>query len=134
MLNQIHLMGRLTKDPELRVTQNNTPVASFCIAVDRDISKGEKETDFINCVAWRTTGEFVSKYFAKGSMIAVVGRLQMRSYTDRNGDKRTVAEVVVDKAYFCGGNDKQEHRVEKAPSRAQFIDVDPEDDDGELPF
>ena len=131
MLNQVHLMGRLTKDPELRVTQNNTPVASFCIAVDRDFSKGEKETDFINCVAWRTTGEFISKYFAKGSMIAVVGRLQMRSYTDKNGDNRTVAEVVVNNAYFCGGNDNREIKPDKAPKKAKFIEVD---EDEELPY
>ena len=124
-------MGRLTKDVELRYTSNNTPVASFSIAVERDIaSNGNKETDFINCVAWRTTGEFISKYFAKGAMISVIGRLQMRSYTDKNGNDRTVAEVVVDKAYFCGGKEK-ERDTDKPPKKPKFVDVDPEE---ELPF
>ena len=88
MLNHIVLMGRLTRDPELRYTGSNIPVASFSVAVDRDFGRGEngeKQTDFINVSAWRQTGEFVSKYFTKGSMIVVSGRLQMRDYTDRDG-------------------------------------------------
>jgi single-strand binding protein len=101
MLNHIVLMGRLTRDPELRYTQSQTPVASFSLAVDRDYGRGEeKQTDFIDCVAWRQTGEFVSKYFQKGSMAVVSGRLQIRDWTDRDGNKRRSAEVVVDNVYF----------------------------------
>ena len=101
MLNHIVLMGRLTRDPELRYTGSNIPVASFTVAVDRDFGKGEERaTDFINVVAWRQTGEFVSKYFTKGSMIVVSGRLQMRDWTDRDGNKRRSAEVVADNVYF----------------------------------
>ena len=101
MLNHIVLMGRLTRDPELRYTQSQTPVASFSLAVDRDFGRGEeKQTDFIDCVAWRSTGEFVSKYFQKGSMAVVSGRLQMRDWTDKDGNKRTSAEVVADNVYF----------------------------------
>ena len=102
MLNKIILMGRLTRDPELRRTQSGTAVTSFSLAVDRDFKSqsGEKETDFIDIVAWRQTAEFVSKYFTKGSMVAVSGRLQMRDWTDRDGNKRTSAEVVADNVYF----------------------------------
>ena len=103
MLNHIVIMGRLTRDPELRYTSANIPVASFSVAVDRDFGRGEngeRQTDFINCVAWRQTGEFVSKYFQKGSMIVVSGRLQIRDYTDRDGNKRSAAEVVADNVYF----------------------------------
>ena len=101
MLNHIVLMGRLTRDPELRYTQSQTPVASFSLAVDRDFGRGEeKQTDFIDCVAWRQIGEFVSKYFQKGSMAVVSGRLQIRDWTDRDGNKRRSAEVVVDNVYF----------------------------------
>ena len=110
MLNEIILMGRLTRDPELRYTASNTPVASFSLAVDRDFKPkegGEKEADFIDCVAWRQTGEFVSKYFQKGSMAAVKGRLQIRDWQDKEGNKRRSAEVVADNVYFGeskGGN------------------------------
>ena len=102
MLNHITLMGRLTRDPELRRTQSGVAVASFRIAVDRDYSRegADKQTDFIDIVAWRQTGEFVSKYFSKGSMIVVSGRLQMRDWTDKDGNKRTSAEVVADNVYF----------------------------------
>ena len=103
MLNHITLMGRLTRDPELRYTQSNTPVASFRLAVDRDFPSretGERQADFIDCVAWRGTAEFVSKYFQKGSMAVVSGRLQMRDWTDRDNNRRTSAEVVVDNVYF----------------------------------
>ena len=103
MLNHIVIMGRLTRDPELRRTGTGIAVASFTVAVDRDFSGrdgGEKETDFIDCVAWRQTGEFVSKYFTKGSMIVVSGRLQIRSWTDKDGNKRRTAEVVADNVYF----------------------------------
>ena len=103
MLNHITIMGRLTRDPELRRTGSGVAVASFTVAVDRDFSGrdgGERETDFIDCVAWRQTGEFVSKYFTKGSMIVVSGRLQIRSWTDKDGNKRRSAEVVADNVYF----------------------------------
>ncbi|MCD8087838.1 MAG: single-stranded DNA-binding protein [Oscillospiraceae bacterium] len=103
MLNHIDLMGRLTRDPELRYTQSNTPVATFTLAVDRDFADkttGQRPTDFIDCVAWRQTGEFVSKYFSKGSMAVVSGRLQIRDWTDRDGNKRRSAEIVVDNVYF----------------------------------
>ena len=103
MLNHIVIMGRLTRDPELRYTQSQIPVASFTLAVDRDFSGrdgAERQTDFIDCVAWRQTGEFVSKYFTKGSMAVVSGRLQLRDWTDRDGNKRRSAEVVADNVYF----------------------------------
>ena len=103
MLNHITIMGRLTRDPELRRTGSGTAVASFSVAVDRDFGKnenGEKETDFIDCVAWRNTAEYVSKYFTKGRMIVVSGRLQIRSWTDKDGNKRRTAEVVADNCYF----------------------------------
>ena len=103
MLNHIVIMGRLTRDPELRRTGSGIAVASFTVAVDRDFSGrdgGEKETDFIDCVAWRQTGEFVSKYFTKGSMVVVSGRLQIRNWNDKDGNKRRTAEVVADNVYF----------------------------------
>ena len=103
MLNHIVIMGRLTRDPELRRTGSGVAVASFSLAVDRDFGGrdgGERETDFIDCVAWRHTGEFVSKYFTKGRMAVVSGRLQIRSWTDKDGNKRRTAEVVADNVYF----------------------------------
>ena len=109
MLNHIVIMGRLTRDPELRRTGTGVAVTSFTVAVDRDFGKnenGEKETDFIDCVAWRQTGEFVSKYFTKGRMAVVSGRLQIRSWTDKDGNKRRTAEVVADNVYF--GDSKRE--------------------------
>ena len=109
MLNHITIMGRLVRDPELRRTGSGVAVANFTIAVDRDFSdkqSGEKETDFIDCVAWRQTGEFVSKYFTKGRMAVVSGRLQIRNWTDKDGNKRRSAEVVADNVYF--GDSKKE--------------------------
>ncbi len=103
MLNHITIMGRLTRDPELRRTGTGIAVASFTVAVDRDFGKnenGEKETDFIDCVAWRNTAEYVSKYATKGRMVAVSGRLQIRGWTDKDGNKRRTAEVVADNIYF----------------------------------
>lgn len=111
MLNHITIMGRLTRDPELRRTGSGLAVASFCVAVDRDWPNketGEKETDFIDCVTWRQTGEFVSKYFAKGSMIVVSGRLQIRPWVDKDGNKRKSAEIVVDNVYFGESKKKEE--------------------------
>ena len=110
MLNHITIMGRLTRDPELRRTGSGIAVASFTVAVDRDFGGrdgGEKETDFIDCVAWRQTGEFVSKYFTKGRMAVVSGRLQIRSWTDKDGNKRRTAEVVADNCYF--GDSKRDN-------------------------
>ena len=103
MLNHIVIMGRLVRDPELRRTGSGVAVASFRVAVDRDYAPkdgGERKADFIDCVAWRQTGEFISKYFSKGRMIVVDGRLEMRDWTDNEGNKRTSAEVVVTNAYF----------------------------------
>ena len=111
MLNHIVIMGRLTRDPELRRTGSGIAVASFSLAVDRDFGKtesGERETDFIDCVAWRQTGEFVSKYFTKGSLAVVSGRLQIRSWNDKDGNKRRTAEVVVDNIYFGGSKRENE--------------------------
>ena len=156
MLNHITIMGRLTRDPELRYTQSQTPVASFTLAVDRDYSSrdsGERQTDFIDCVAWRSTAEFVSKYFQKGSMAVVSGRLQIRDWTDKEGNKRRNAEVVVDNVYFgeskkrdgdpssfggsysgssySGGNDFVSPSA-PSPMPSGFEELS--DDDGELPF
>ena len=119
MLNHIVIMGRLTRDPELRYTQSQTPVASFTVAVDRDFSGrdgGERQTDFIDCVAWRNTAEFVSKYFHKGSMAVVSGRLQLRDWTDRDGNKRRSAEVVVDNIYF--GESKRSEGESRSEGRS----------------
>ena len=150
MLNKIVIMGRLTRDPELRRTQSGTAVTSFSIACDRDFKSqsGEKETDFIDVVAWRGTAEFVSKYFAKGRMAVVEGRLQIRDWTVNNGGKRRSAEVVADNIYF--GDSKRDSapgdygappaygapvgRGAPAPmeSRSDFAEIGEED--GELPF
>lgn len=143
MLNRITLMGRLTRDPELRTTQTGTPVASFAIACDRDFkdkSTGEKATDFIDIVAWRQTAEFVSKFFTKGRMAVVEGRLQVRDWTDKDGGKRRSAEVIADNVYF--GDSKRDgenhtgpaggYAPPSAPSGNEFGDL--ADDGGELPF
>lgn len=109
MLNHITIMGRLTRDPELRRTGNGTAVTSFTVAVDRDFANkesGEKETDFIDCVAWKHTGEFVANHFKRGSMAVVSGRLQIRGWTDKDGNKRRSAEVIADQVYF--GESKKE--------------------------
>ena len=151
MLNHIVIMGRLTRDPDLRRTGNGIAVASFTVAVDRDFGQsGQKETDFIDCVAWRQSGEFVSKYFTKGSMIVVSGRLQIRNWTDKDGGKRKSAEVVADNCYFGsakeksdsnyniqGGMGNQTYSQYTAPQPsdmpyAGFSVID--DDDAQLPF
>lgn len=121
MLNHITIMGRLTRDPELRRTGSGVAVASFTVAVDRDFGKnenGEKETDFIDCVAWRNTAEFVSKYATKGRMVAVSGRLQIRSWTDKDGNKRRTAEVVADNVYF--GDSKREESSSNSYSGCNY--------------
>ena len=120
MLNHITLMGRLVRDPELRRTGTGVAVASFCIAVARDFAPkdgGERKADFIDCVAWRQTGEFISKYFTKGRMIVVDGRLEMRDWTDKEGNKRTTAEVVVSNAYF-GDSKRDGDSVQSSSSYA----------------
>lgn len=127
MLNQVVIMGRLTKDPELRRTQSGVAVTSFTLAVDRDFSKGDKEVDFIECVAWRNTGEFVEKYFSKGRMAVVSGRLQMRRWEDKDGNKRTTAEVVAENVYF--GDSKRENNSQPTEDFAML-----EDEDAEIPF
>ena len=144
MLNTVTLMGRLTAEPELRHTANATPVASFTLAVERDFkgNDGQKQTDFINCVAWRSTAEFVSKYFSKGSMAVVSGRLQIRSYQDREGNNRTVAEVLAENVYFGESrrsNDSRDshdshdsHDTSAAEQENGFVELG--DEDGDLPF
>ena len=135
MLNHITIMGRLTRDPELRRTGSGIAVASFSVAVDRDRAPEgqEKETDFIDCVAWRQTGEFVSKYFTKGSMIVVSGRLQIRGWTDKDGNKRRTAEVVADNVYFGGSKRSGEAEARNdAPPARNFEEE--EDYDEPLPF
>ena len=121
-MNQIVIMGRMTRDPELRQTPSGIPVASFTLAVDRGFTPkdgGEKQTDFIDVVAWRNTAEFVSKYFVKGQMAAVTGRLQIRDWTDKDGNKRRSAEVVADNIYFTESKKSRE---------ASFGHVEPKDD------
>lgn len=137
MLNHIVLMGRLTRDPELRRTGNGTAVTSFTLAVDRDFAPkdgGERETDFIDCVAWRSTGEFVNKYFKKGSMAVVAGRLQIRAWTDKEGNKRRSAEVLADSVYFgeAKKGDSYSPATPSAPAPQDFAPI--EDDDAQLPF
>ena len=137
MLNKIFIMGRLTRDPELRRTQGGTPVASFTLAVDRDFkdsASGERVADFIDCVAWRHTGEFVSRYFSKGQMAVVEGRLQIRNWTDKDGNKRRSAEVVADQVYFAGSKRDASDPPPAAaePKSGEFQEMT--DDDGELPF
>lgn len=134
MLNTISIMGRLTRDPELRYTSAGTPIASFTLAVDRDYSgaDGEKKTDFIDCVAFKGTAEFVSKHFAKGTMAVVNGRLQFRDWQDRDGNNRRNAEILVENIYF--GERKQQGAVDVAAGdyTEGFEELD--EDDGELPF
>ena len=118
MLNHITIMGRLTRDPELRRTGSGVPVTSFTVAVDRDMAPQgqQKETDFIDCVAWRGAGEFVAKHFTKGRMIVVSGRLQIRSWTDKDGNKRRTAEVVADNCYFGDRKPEGEQGGNSAPA------------------
>ena len=135
-LNHITIMGRIVRDIELRRTGAGVPVASFTVAVDRDFGKtesGEKETDFIDCVAWRQTGEFVNKYFSKGRMIVVSGRLQIRSWTDKDGNKRRTAEVVADNCYF--GDSKNSNAADNSyTAPADNYALIDGDDDANLPF
>lgn len=150
MLNKIILMGRLTRDPELRRTQSGTAVTSFSIACDRDFKSqsGEKETDFIDVVAWRSTAEFVSKYFAKGRMAVVEGRLQLRDWQDKEGNKRRSAEILVSNVYFGDSKPKDSENAGGKAKAGKDDDfhlpegfgtggdsfADLADDDGDLPF
>ena len=137
MLNHIVIMGRLTRDPELRRTGSGVAVASFTLAVDRDFTSNEKETDFIDCVAWRGTGEFVSKYFTKGRMACVSGRLQLRDWTDKDGNKRRQAEVIADNVYFADSKTATENGsrgatpapAAPAPAAGNFEQIDVDDDE-----
>ena len=127
MLNSVIIMGRLVKDPEMRTTTSGVEVSSFTVAVDRNYKQnGETVTDFINCQAWRQTAVLVNKYFSKGRMIAVQGKLQSRNYEDKNGNKRTAWEVIADSVNFCGDKAQQK---QDAPVPT---DIDVDDDD--LPF
>ena len=143
MLNHITIMGRLTRDPEMRTTQSGVAVASFTLALDRDFGGrdgGEKLTDFIDCTAWRHTAEFVSKYFSKGRMAVVSGRLQIDNYTDNDGNKRKSAKVIADNIYFgdskkdgaAGSQSDSQNTEQITPASAGFVPVDV--DSGELPF
>ena len=136
MLNHITIMGRLTRDPELRRTNSGVAVASFTVAVDRDYSGrdgGDKKTDFIDCVAWRQAGEFISKYFAKGRMIVVDGRLEIRDWTDKEGNKRRSAEINVANAYFGDSKrDKTDGGYASPAPASDFALL--HDDDAQLPF
>ena len=146
MLNKIFIMGRLTRDPELRRTQSGTAVTSFSLAVDRDYKSqsGEKETDFIDVVAWRSTAEFVSKYFTKGRMAVVEGRLQIRDWKDKEGNNRRSAEVVADNVYFGDSKRREGSDTgfrETPSSRSQESDMgkgsafsELSEGDGDLPF
>ena len=140
MLNKVFIMGRLTRDPELRRTQVGTAVAAFTLAVDRDYkdkASGERATDFIDCVAWRQTGEFVSRYFTKGRMAVVEGRLTVRDWTDQNGNKRRNYEVVADQVYFGDSKSPSVACGDSSPASGapgQRFTEEEEADEGELPF
>lgn len=147
MLNQIAIQGRLVRDPELRRTNSGKAVTSFTLACDRDFKNqqtGEKEVDFIECVAWGGTAEMVEKYFSKGQMAAATGRLQLRGWTDKNGQKRRTAEILVNSVYFCGSKESGTQASSgadngystpayQAPApAANFAELDGEDE--QLPF
>ena len=141
MLNKVVIMGRFTKDPELRRTGSGTAVTSFSLACDRDFKSqsGEKETDFIEVVAWKNTAEFVSKYFSKGRMAVVEGRLQIRDWTDKSGNKRVTAEVVADNVYFADSkrsesNDNQKENFNALSGRVSDDFAPISEEDGEIPF
>ena len=133
-LNKAIIAGRLTADPELKTTPSGLSVTSFTVAVDRKFGK-EKQTDFINCVAWRQTADFITKYFSKGNSICVCGSIQTRNYTDKNGNKRTAVEVVAEEATFCEG---KKHTAEGAemPEAEHYTQPEAyaEADDSDLPF
>ena len=133
MLNRIIVMGRMTRDPELRRTNSGTAVASFTVAVDRDFKSqsGEKETDFIDVVAWRNTGEFAAKYLAKGRMAAVEGRIQVRDWQDKDGNRRKSVEVVADNVYFADSKRDSKPQESRTVDDQEFDEIE---DDGDFPF
>lgn len=135
MLNHVSIMGRLTRDPELRRTGSGTPVANFTIAIDRDFSgkDGEKETDFINCVAWRQTAEFVNRYFTKGRMAVVSGRLQVRKWQTHEGENRYVTEVIAESVYFGDSKKDTSSGGDYSSKSGDFSEI-PEEDDDDFPF
>ena len=135
MLNKIILMGRLTHDPELRRTQNGTAVTGFSLAVERDFKDedGKRATDFIDIVAWRAAAEFVAKYFTKGRMAVVEGRLQLRDWKDKDGNNRRSAEVVAEHVYFGDSKRSESDTASAPPASGDFREI-PEDEEGELPF
>lgn len=130
-MNVIVIMGRLTKEPELKTTNNGISVTSFSVAVNRSYSK-ENQTDFINCVAWRNNAEFITKYFGKGQMIAIKGSLQQSSYTDKDGNKRTTYDVVVERADFCGNKEESKEIDVDYNNTGDFEDISMSEDD--MPF
>lgn len=132
MLNKVILQGRLTADPELKSTNNGVSVCSFTLAVDRSYQRGEKQTDFINCVAWRNTAEFISKYFAKGRMMIACGELQVRKYTAQDGQNRYAVEVVVNDVNFGGDKEKQDRQAETYAEPGEGFEEIVSDE--ELPF
>ncbi len=135
-INTVALMGRLTADPELRTTNNGTSVISFAVAVDRKYTPSgqERQTDFIDCVAWRSTADFITRYFHKGDLIAIEGEIQTRNYEDKNGNKRKAVEVVVSNVSFCGGKSNTASTEQEKPSiDVNDFDEADEYDDG-LPF
>lgn len=133
MLNKVIIMGRLTRDPELRRTPGGTAVTSFTVAVDRDFKSqsGEKETDFIDVVAWRNTGEFAAKYLAKGRMAAVEGRIQARDWQNKDGNRRKAVEVVADNVYFADSKRDSKPQETTSSNEPEFDEIE---DDGDLPF
>lgn len=143
-MNKVILIGRLTKDVELKLTPNQTQFCSFTVAVDRRFkdANGQRQADFISCLAWKQTAVFIQKYFKKGSRIGLVGSIQTRSYEDQNGQKHFVTEVIVDEAEFVESNNKSEEQPQPQPQAAepvqntstQTVPVQPEEAPGELPF
>lgn len=134
MLNHITLAGRLVRNPELRRTQNGTAVASFTLACERDFKNesGDREVDFIDCVAWRKTAELVSGYFAKGRMAIVSGRMQIRGWTDKDGNRRKSAEILVDNIYFGDSKPQAEEAATEATGAEPYSEI--AEDDDQLPF
>lgn len=128
MLNKVILMGRLTKDPELKNTQSGVPMCRFSVAVERrfaDKITGQRETDFLNCTAFRGTAEFLARYFSKGSMVLVEGSIQNNNYTDNNGTKRYSHNIMVDNVSFCGGkNEGNSSQAETAQTATQETDIE----------
>ncbi len=119
MFNVVVIMGRLTSQPELKTSQSGVSVTSFTVAINRQYSKGEQQTDFIPCVAWRNNADFITKYFGKGQMIAIKGSLQQRSYQDKNGNNRTTYEVVVESADFCGKKENADEQAQKLDNEVE---------------